>query len=518
MANTTQNLYWVFTKYGRNRLINFVPGDKLYLYKAKVGSYNWYEDSAGFLTGGYSEAGFKRYFEEDPSADLGSIQGEFDITSKSLVADTRVELSALVPETFGGCTICEFGIYETVDGTDHLFAVCTMQGIYKPSIETNHYMSNRFNAILTSRALVGIYDAIVLNPDSNYATLDQIVEFQDNLLFVESNLAEQISNNTHIIGLNRAQQLYEKMMDDKVKFANFAASTTYANFLNATSLDNIPAFWVFKHNKTLSKSSAISDLGVRGINLGADQLSVQYEQGYEGICSWLNFNGKNNYRLESDVIFNLINTDKVAKENAYEYHANGTKGDRKPADVTKVTEYDNKPFSLFWIGSHNDKTAHTLLSKDNSVSTDDDNPPEFSFKVTEKQQLEVKLFTNKENYIKVVSNEGSIPVGEFYVLSFSYTGDFRDKKPFTAFVNSEEIGLTVEFSKGIDQFKGMPIKKFKELQTPLLSYTITDKGPVDYVNSKTAMIILCKDKLSNDYVKATIFNLMALIGKNPCLV
>lgn len=520
MADVTQNLYWVFTKYGRNRLINFIPGDKLYLYNVRVGEYNWYEDPNGYLQGGYSEAGFKDYFENTEDAMLGQVitDGVFSIISKSMLSDDRVMLSAIVPETFGNCTIREFGIYETVDGKDHLVAICTMQGLYKPATDTNHFMSNRFNAILASKALANQYDAIVLNPDSNYATLEQIVEFQDNLLFVETNLVEQISNNTHIIGLNRAQQLYEKIQDDKAKFANFAASTTYANFLNATALENIPAFWVFKHNKSLSRSSTISDLGIQGINLGADLLSIQYEQGYEGICSWLNFIGRNHYRLESDVVFNLIDNPSVATESAYEYHKNGTRGDRKPASVTKVTEYENKPFSLFWIGSHNSSANRTLLSKDNSVSTDDDNPPEFSFKITDKQQFEMKLFTNKENYVKVTSNEGSIPVNEFYVLSVTYSGDFQEKEPFKVYVNSEKVGLTVEFSKGIDQFKGMPVKKFKELQTPLLSYTVTEGGNTDYVNSKTAMIILCKDALNEDYIKATIFNLMALIGRNPCLV
>ena len=67
------NLYWVFTKYAKERLANFDRNEDLMLQVIKIGSYDWYSDENKILgEGGYSEAAFKKYFQEGYKNDLGN--------------------------------------------------------------------------------------------------------------------------------------------------------------------------------------------------------------------------------------------------------------------------------------------------------------------------------------------------------------------------------------------------------------------------------------------------------------
>ena len=61
--NNTDNLYWVYTAYGKERLSSLQTNDLLKLYNIKIGSYDWYEDPRSILGGTYSEAAFKAYFQ-----------------------------------------------------------------------------------------------------------------------------------------------------------------------------------------------------------------------------------------------------------------------------------------------------------------------------------------------------------------------------------------------------------------------------------------------------------------------
>ena len=53
---------------------------------------------------------------------------------------------------------------------------------------------------------------------------------------------------------------------------------------------------------------------------------------------------------------------------------------------------------------------------------------------------------------------------------------------------------------------------------PLTSRIHTSNGYTNYVDSKICLLSLFKKELSTDYIRAMTYNMMALIGVNPCLI
>lgn len=507
--NDTNNLYWVFTNYGKQRLASLSADDHLFLYKAGVGCYNWYEDELGYFEGApYSETNFKKYFESDSEKSLGNIvpDGKLAINSKNLVKETDsegntisrvVELNVTIPETLSNFDIRELAIYETIDNVDHLFAICTMQPIPKPSTETNHYIAVQTTARLQSEALANAYDQIILDPNNNFATVEELNSFEENMLFVESNLAEQISNNARLIGYNRPQQLYEQIISDKKKYSNFAVSTTYANTLNIANLDEIKSFWIFQPNNDVTSSVSIPDLSYYGINMATDKLVTLYETGYEGLAPWINFeynaksNSGNYYMLDSDIDFDLVKTD----------------------DTGKVSD---TPFTLFFIGAQNTNDHDcTLIAKDNGAQNNDVQPA-FCMTINSQRQFVIKLSQNRANYVEYTTGINSIPeAGTFYVLSITYSPIINEVDNiliprFNIMLNGKELSGTISRT---GNYQGMTKTKL-----PLTSRLHTSNSYTNYVDSKICLISLLKKELSNDYIRALTYNMMALIGVNPCLI
>ena len=506
--NTTNNLYWVFTNYGKERLISLSADDHLFLYKAGIGCYNWYEDPLGYFGGsGYSEGTFKRYFESTDEKSIGQLvpNGMIAISTKNLVEETDedgkvikrvVELSVTVPENLSDFDIREMAIYETIDGTDHLFAICTMQPIPKPSIETNHYISAILTARLQSEMLADAYEQIVLDPSNNFVTIDKLNDFQENLLFVESNLAEQISNNSRIIGYDRPQQLYEQIIADKKKYSSFAVSTTYANALNIANLEDIKSFWIFQPNNDTTSSLSIPDLSYYGINMATDKLITLYETGYEGLSPWINFeynersDSGNYYMLDSDVDFDFV---------------------KEEGGV--VTD---SPFTLFFVGAQNSNEHDcTIIAKDNSAQSVGVQPA-FQVTVTDKRQIKVIFYQNRANYVEYITGVNSVPeAGKFYVASLTYspvinTTDNILIPRFKIMINGKEVSGNI---KRTGNYQGMT-----KTILPLTSRIHTSNGYTNYVDSKICLLSLFKKELSTDYIRAMTYNMMALIGVNPCLI
>ena len=56
------------------------------------------------------------------------------------------------------------------------------------------------------------------------------------------------------------------------------------------------------------------------------------------------------------------------------------------------------------------------------------------------------------------------------------------------------------------------------MNIPLLSFIPTQHVDFDYADSKICIMSLVKDDLSDEYVRAMSYNMMALIGKDPCLI
>lgn len=507
--NSTNNLYWVFTNYGKQRLASLTSDDYLFLYNAGIGCYNWYEDPLNYLgADGYSEINFKKYFENEEERNIGYLvpDGKLSINTKNLVEEKDnqgniisrvVELSVTVPETLNNFDIREMAIYETIDGVDHLFAICTMQPIPKPSTETNHYISAILTARLQSEMLADAYDQIILDPNNNFVTAEELTHFEENLLFVESNLAEQISNNSRIIGYDRAQQLYEQLYADKQKYSSFAVSTMYANTLGATSLEDIKSFWVFQPNNDTTTKVSISDLSYYGINLSTDKLITLYESGYEGLAPWINFeyepvgNSGNYFTLNSDIDFDLVEEDEEGN----------------------VHDTD---FTLFFVGSQNSNEHNcTIIAKDNSAQRVDI-PPAFNISITDRRQVKVTLYQDSVNFVDYITGVNSVPeAGKFYVLSVTYSPVINEVDNiliprFNVMLNGKE--LSGNFSR-TNNYQGMP-----KTTLPLTSRISTANSYTDYIDSKVSLITLIKNKLSTDYIRVVTYNLMALIGVNPCLI
>lgn len=504
--NDTNNLYWVFTTYGKRRLASLNTDDHLFLYSAGIGCYNWYEDELNYFNGsGYSEANFKRYFESEDEKTIGNLvpDGKLAINSKNLVEETDgntiarvVELTITVPETLNNFDIREMAIYETIDDVDHLFAICTMQPIPKPSTETNHYIAAQLTARLQSEMLADAYDQIVLDPNNNFATVEELNSFEENMLFVESNLAEQISNNARIIGYDRPQQLYEQLIADKKKYSSFAVSTTYANTLNVATLDEIKSFWVFQPNNDVTSSVSIPDLSYFGINMATDKLVTLYETGYEGLAPWINFeynetaNSGNYYMLNSDIDFDFINE--------------------------KDGIISDAPFTLFFIGAQNTNEHDcTLLAKDNSAQNNDIQPA-FCITINSQRQVVVKFSQNRANYVEYITGVNSVPeAGTFYVLSITYSPVVNEVDNiliprFSIMINGKELSGNISRT---GNYQGMT-----KTTLPLTSRVHTSNSYTNYVDSKVCLISLLKKELSTDYIRAMTYNMMALIGVNPCLI
>lgn len=507
--NTQNKLYWVFTSYGKERLASLSADDKLFLYKAGIGCYNWYEDPLNYFGGsGYSEENFKRYFESDEEKSIGQLvpNGKLAINTKNLVEETNdegdvitrvVELTTTVPENLGAFDIREMAIYETIDNVDHLFAICTMQPIPKPTTETNHYISAILTARLQSEMLADAYDQIVLDPSNNFVTLEELNAFQENLLFVESNLAEQISNNSRIIGYDRPQQLYEKLIADKKKYSSFAVSTTYANALSIANMHDIKSFWVFQPNNDTTSSVSIADLSYHKINMATDKLITLYDHGYEGLAPYINFeynptsNSGNYYLLNSDIDFDFVNDD----------------GEGHITDA---------PFTLFFIGAQNSNEHDcTLLAKDNSAQSNDVQPA-FQIAVTKDCQLKITLYQDRANYVTYLTGNNSVPeAGQFYVAAITYspvmnTVDNILVPRFNIMLNGKELSGNILRT---GNYQGMT-----KTTLPLTSRIHTANGYTDYVDSKVCLISQIKRELSVDYIRAMMYNMMALIGVNPCLI
>lgn len=487
--NDNNNLYWVYTSYGMERLTSLQTGDLLRLFDIRIGNYDWYEDTRHILGSSYSEAAFKNYFQTVGTTLGSEIEGGiFPITGKQLDEEKGcVILTTTVDENTGGFDIRELGIYETSeDGTEkHLFAVCTMQPIPKPSNATNHFIASQFNCYLFSRLLLDNYDKIYLDPNNNYATAEEVQKFLQTLLFVESNLAHQISNNSQLIGYNRPEQLYQLILDDKRKYANFGATSTYANFLNATSLSNVLSYWVFNHTNDLTRFISVTDLSTHGMNLATDQISAMYELGYQGIASWLNFDQKHYYMLDSDTEFSLLKNGK------------------------------DTPFTIFFVGAQNNNTHDcTIMAKDNDYAEH----PAFHVKILKNRSLQVRFYSNKLNYVTFTTPKDSIPkAGEFYVMSISYNADVEQNNPMIAVtVNGNTVSVTPQYTySGTQQYSGMTEAG---MRIPLFSFIRSQDGDKDFIDSKICLLSVVKDDLSEEYIKATTYTLMALIGRDPCLI
>ena len=292
VINSIDDLTFILTQYGLNRISEVLanPNEDLNISKIKVG-----------------DANFTYYEPIETQTELVHLipDGEFYIVEKKLLEDNlTISFHAILPETFQNAEIREVGIYETIDGIDYLFAISTQQPLLKPYIDLNYLISIDYYAFLKAQNLAEVYDQIVLNPDNQLVSGEDLENLMSTILFTEENLMDQIHDNTRILGLNRVQQLQEKMDKDKSDFGYVASYNNYVTLLDyLDSSSEVLGYWLFNYPRRISPSASIVDIGPNGYNFSTNTVSNSYPRIFNGIMPMLSFN-KGYFYLEDLIEFN----------------------------------------------------------------------------------------------------------------------------------------------------------------------------------------------------------------------
>lgn len=286
VVNNTDKLTYILTDYGLGRVAEALADTtiKIVLSKIKAGNANY------------------EYYEP-VSAATGLLNpipnGEFPIVGKELLEDgLTVSLHAVFPESFDNCEIREVGIYETIGHKDYLFAISTQQPLIKPSEDLYYFTTVDYYAFLKSQNLSDIYDQILLDPDSQLVTQEKLDELMSTIAFTESNLMEQINGNSRVIGLNRAQQLFEKIEKNRENFGYLTSYNNYTMLTDSAKEEDIFAYWLFNYSRISTPTASILDIGKFGRNLAANLSINNYNRKFVGLMPTLSFNAPNYYYLE----------------------------------------------------------------------------------------------------------------------------------------------------------------------------------------------------------------------------
>ena len=432
VLNDTDELTFILTQYGLNRVAEAIsnPAEELNLTKIKVGDANFE----------YYIPTLEEFFE--PDSDLRHLipGGEFYIVEKQLLEDNlTVSLHAVFPESFQNAEIREVGVYETIDGVDYLFAVSTQQPLLKPFIDLNYLTSVDYYAFLKSANLADVYEQIVLNPDNQLVTEEDLENLMSTILFTENNLMEQINGNTRVIGLNRAQQLHEKIEENRRDFGYYAAYNNYSTILDYVDAEKVFGYWIFNYPRRVSPSASIIDIGLAGRNFSTNANINSYERIYNGIMPMLKFNSPNYFFLNEEMAF--LN-------------------EAKTADISFTMGFAVEPLST--------TGDRTLLARSNYATNS------HVFEVTEKADgsLEIQLFADSSNYITFSSDSGIIP-NTPHSLVFTYDASTA---LITAFVAGHKIKLTKATTGTYSCMNSTP--------STLYAYTYTPTQVI-YANSST---------------------------------
>lgn len=286
VVNNTDKLTYILTDYGLNRVAEALTDStvKIILSKIKVGDANY------------------EYYEPEQSATrlLNPIpNGEFPIVDKELLEDgLTVSLHAIFPENLDNCEIREVGVYETVNGRDYLFAISTQQPLIKPAEDLYYFTTVDYYVSLKSQNLSDIYDQILLDSDSQLVTQEKLDNLIATIAFTESNLMEQINGNSRVIGLNRAQQLFEKIEENRENFGYITSYNNYTILADFVKEEEIFAYWLFNYSKIPTPTASITDISKNGRNLSVNVPVNNYSRTFAGLMPTLSFNSPNYYYLE----------------------------------------------------------------------------------------------------------------------------------------------------------------------------------------------------------------------------
>ena len=431
IVTNQDRLEFVLTQYGLSRIAEAMADSTVELksYKVKLGDSNGVYDT---------------HSENQTDLVHPIPNGEFYISHKELLEDNlTVDLEFSIPESFGGYDIREVGLYDTIDGADNLFAIGTQQPIVKPSTSANYYILVDYHIMLKTANLAEVYEQIVLNPVQAIVTAQDFQNLISSVLFTQGNLSEQISGNSHIIGLNRATTLYEIIMKNTSAYSCNNVVELYSNIASLCKPINIFGLWSFNYPKKNSDKASIVDISPNQHNISTNKGVNLYPLKYVGLSSTLGILGNNYFYIPPEMPLTL-------------------------------TDSDNKdvPFTFIVTLSHStDNKTRTILARSNyAVNT-------HAFEINElpAQRLEIKLFTDANNYITFTTEKGTIPLGAHSIL-LSYD---NVKQEFIGYIGGKQVFFNKKVTGTYTHISTTP--------TELYGFTCDSKRVI-YANSSTSSV------------------------------
>lgn len=285
MEINSKELKWVLTEYGKRRITELLnnPEERIRISIMQIG-----DDNSG-------EPGQREYKDQ-----LGSgygklfhqVGGDIPVYEKGIVKNREdtVYFKCIIDENMCGYNICELALFENRNGDLKMFAVGVGEPIVKPDIKLGYLISVEYTLFIESANLLDVYDRIELEPANEFLKEVDIEGMYKTILYVEGNLAEQISHNTHILGLNRAQQLNDIISNTQLKYSSASIANYYASMINTVKdLSNILGFWSFGYTDIYGVKSNIKDFSGHACNLSTNNNLSAYEQDYLGVLTSLNF-------------------------------------------------------------------------------------------------------------------------------------------------------------------------------------------------------------------------------------
>ena len=465
MASVTHDkLTWIYTNYGLRRVTEVMqnPDDKLAITKLVVGDSEviTYDEVTGIPIYHYD------YYTPDPAQDnLKHPVDSFFFHGKELDAENNIiKFITNVPENAGGYTINEMGLFE--DG--NLLAICTCQGLAKPSIDDNYIMAINYTIALHSYNLSTIYDQIVLNVDSEYLQPHDLEKVQYSILYMEGNLAEQISQNSHWIGLNRARQL-EQLIDSNVRTSATALLTNiYNNFGALVGYSNVKNFWVFDYSRYLGTKNCILDMGFNGERLNLSTELRTADVAMRGLCP----------------VVTLTDTVNFSSENSI------------------VDAGDN---TWFFLLQHTNASANAVIMAKSDYAK---GKHEFEILRHIDRSLEVRVYTENGNYVSFTSNEDIVPE-TMYALAITIPEDFLSNN-----VSCMVDGRYVHLNK---LQVGAPNAPAHYTDIGYSSFIMQEEALAYPSDSTVGVMVKLKGSLETAEVKGMSLTLSALAGNNVCM-
>ena len=388
----------------------------------------------------------------------------FYFHGKELDKDNQVvSFITRIPENSSGYMISEMGIYED----ENLVALCTLQDIPKPLMDYNYLIGISMKIALHSKNLCNIYDRIELDADNEYLQPADLEQLQYNVLYMEGNLCEQISQNSHIICLNRPRQLQQQIEEDKKDISTIMLNNIYCAMANQVGFDNVKNFWVFDYSRYNGTENTIIDMGVNGEFLNTKEDTTTTNVDYIGLCPSMDFNNNNFYSDESI------------------------------ADTGYKTWF-------FLLKNDNLAQNAIILAKSNNYT----NEHEFEFYRRNNGSLEIRLFTANGNYVSFTTASDVI-TETMYSVGIKVPSNYKTTN-ITLVVNGYEIPTTRTESGTLNSIVNSTIG--------YSSYLQTSENTINY-ETKSYMGLMAKlsGNLSVRQMKGISLLLTSFGGVNVCM-